>query len=63
MFEKEAEEYAKDSFRAFVKGIREIAKIAFQKGIEFGYNNADEWQNPKLNGCCILPLEKFEENN
>jgi hypothetical protein len=25
--------------------------------------NADEWQRPKLNGCCILPLEKFEENN
>ena len=23
--------------------------------------NADEWQRPKLNGCCILPLEKFEE--
>ena len=22
--------------------------------------NADEWQRPKLNGCCILPLEKFE---
>ena len=25
--------------------------------------NADEWQRPKLNGCCILPLEKFEEDN
>lgn len=23
--------------------------------------NADEWQHPKLNGCCILPLEKFSE--
>ena len=23
--------------------------------------NADEWQHPKQNGCCILPLEKFEE--
>ena len=23
--------------------------------------NADEWQSPKLNGSCILPLEKFEE--
>lgn len=23
--------------------------------------NADEWQRPKLNGCCILPLEKFED--
>ena len=22
--------------------------------------NADEWQNPKANGCCILPLEKFD---
>jgi hypothetical protein len=47
MFEKEAEEYAKDSFRAFVKGIREIAKIAFQKGAEFGYNKAKEWHYVK----------------
>lgn len=23
--------------------------------------NADEWNRPKANGCCILPLEKFEE--
>ena len=22
--------------------------------------NADEWQRPKINGCCILPLEKFD---
>ena len=22
--------------------------------------NADEWNRPKANGCCILPLEKFE---
>ena len=52
MFEKEAEEYAKDSFRAFVKGIREIAKIAFQKGAEFGYNKGFEFgvkSNEKVN--------------
>ena len=33
----------------------------FKKGAEFGYNKANEWQRPKLNGCCILPLEKFEK--
>ena len=32
-----------------------------KEGIEFGYNKANEWQRPKLNGCCILPLEKFEK--
>jgi len=40
MFEKEAEEYAKKQFSSFVKGIREIARISFKKGAEFGYNKA-----------------------
>ena len=22
--------------------------------------NSDEWENPKLYECCILPLEKFD---
>lgn len=23
--------------------------------------NADEWNRPKANGCCILPFENFQE--
>ena len=47
MFEKEAEEYAKKQFSSFVKGIREIARICFKKGAEFGYNKANEWHYVK----------------
>ena len=47
MFEKEAEEYTKKKFRSFVKGIREIARISFKDGAEFGYNKANEWHYVK----------------
>lgn len=49
MFEKEANEYAKENKKVY--GSDEYADItdynnvkkAFQKGAEFGYNNAIEW--------------------
>ena len=57
MFEKEAEEYTKKKFSSFVKGIREIARISFKDGAEFGYNKGkaekevEQWhilaENPK----------------
>ncbi len=59
MFEKEAEEWVENNLHS----TEEDYIKAFKDGAEFGYNKADEWQRPKLNGCCILPLEKFEEDN
>ena len=46
MFEKEAEEYCRDKYRTTsVSGYKSI-KNAYQKGAEFGYNKANEWQYP-----------------
>lgn len=47
MLKQEAEEYTKKQFSSFVKGIREIARISFKKGAEFGYNKANEWHYVK----------------
>ena len=33
----------------------------YGKYLEIEPYNADEWQHPKQNECCILPLEKFEK--
>ena len=59
MFEKEAEEYTKKTFSSFVKGIREIARISFKNGAEFGYNKANEWHYMKDVNCYEdLPQNK-----
>ena len=44
MFEKEAEEYAEETF---VEEVRPTARNAFKDGAEFGYNKANEWHYVK----------------
>lgn len=43
MFEKEAEEYAKENYGEEVGTRQLFCKISFQDGAEFGYNKANEW--------------------
>lgn len=49
MFEKEAEEWVKENMDCVRDGTyfsdeeRSIAKSAFEDGVEFGYNKANEW--------------------
>ena len=62
---------AEIALKSGILGFECGAEFGYQKGFEFGVKSnekvnkivANEWQNPKLNGCCILPLEKFEEDN
>lgn len=57
MFEKEAKEYAIDAPPPF-----SVAREAFQKGAEFGYNKANEWHyvkdggTPKVEGHYLICL-------
>ena len=65
MFEKYAEEYTKKKFRSFVKGIREIARISFKDGAEFGYQKGLEFgvkSNEKVNQIVANEWHNLEKN-
>lgn len=66
MFEKEAEEWAKETMDCvktenclnqdcnyFSDEERIIAKSAFEDGAEFGYNKANEWHNQNMDDIYI----------
>lgn len=61
MFEKEAEEYSKETYCGEVF---HTARNAFKDGAEFGYNKANEWHyvkdklppEPESDGKAIKPL-------
>lgn len=63
MFEKEAKEYAIDAPPPF-----SVAREAFQKGAEFGYNKANEWHyvkdggTPKVEGHYLICLRNKDKD-
>ena len=65
MFEKEAEEYAKETF---AEEVRPTARNAFKDGAEFGYNKANEWHyvkeegTPKIEGHYLVCLRSKDKD-
>lgn len=67
MFEKEANEYAKENKKVY--GSDEYADItdynnvkkAFQKGAEFGYNKANEWHKQDIDDIYDFISKDWED--
>lgn len=66
MFEKEAEEYAIENWEYYEEGKNDSKAIkqAYQQGVEFGYNKANEWHKvadggdlPKNNTVVLVILK------
>lgn len=62
MFEKEAEEYAKDCEKEFHTSYG-ACLYSFKDGAEFGYNKANEWhypskgELPENNKLCLIQMK------